>query len=295
MLTEQSSLSRGILLILLAIASFSAGDASVKWIGGTVNEVQIVWARYLALFFFIALLLTAQGKIRAAIRLNRPTLTIGRSALLPAFDFLFITAFILLPLATVNSISSSVPIMVTILSVFVLRETIRIYRWIAVIIGCVGVLIIVNPLSVSFDRNLVFPLSGAVILAFYQILIKIGANRESQGTNQLYMGLVPCILTSLCVPFFWQELSMQTLLLLMGISLFHAVGHFLMILAMTLTSPSNLQPFFYTGLLWATFYGWFFFSELPDLKVVTGLCLIVASGLFVLYRQRVLQKRGEAS
>ena len=88
---------------------------------------------------------------------------------------------------------------------------------------------------------------------------------------------------------------MQTLLLLMGISLFHAVGHFLMILAMTLTSPSNLQPFFYTGLLWATFYGWFFFSELPDLKVVTGLCLIVASGLFVLYRQRVLQKRGEAS
>ncbi len=282
-----NNLSRGIFLILLAAASFASGDAAVKWISTRANEAQIIQARYLVLFILILVFSGIQQKKtgQKLWTLQKPVLTLGRSLLLPLFDVLFIFAFILLPLTTVTAVLSSVPILVTLLSVFILGERIRLYRWIAVICGCFGVLVVVNPLSLSFDKNLVFPLAGIFFLALYQVLIKVGADHEHPRNNQFYMGLVSCVVTTAALPFFWQDISVETMMLLLGLSLFHAVGHLLMMIAMSQASPAKLQPFTYTGLIWATFYGWFFFAEWPQSRVMIGLSLIVASGLFVFYRQ----------
>ena len=281
------SLSRGIFLILLAAASFASGDAAVKWISTRANEAQIIQARYLVLFVLILVFSGVQHK-KAGQRLwtlQKPALTLGRSLLLPLFDALFIFSFILLPLTTVTAVLASVPILVTLLSVFILGEQIRLYRWIAVICGCLGVLVVVNPLSLSFDKNLIFPLAGIFLLALYQVLIKVGADYEHPRNNQFYMGLVSCVVTTAALPFFWQDISVETIMLLLGLSFFHAFGHLLMMIAMSQASPAKLQPFTYTGLIWATFYGWLFFAEWPDSRVMIGLSLIVASGLFVFYRQ----------
>lgn len=281
------NLSRGIFLILLAAASFASGDAAVKWISTRANEAQIIQARYLVLFLLILVFSGVQQKKsgQKLWALRKPALTLGRSLLLPLFDGLFIFAFILLPLTTVTAVLASVPILVTLLSVFILGEQIRLYRWIAVICGCLGVLVVVNPLSLSFDKNLIFPLAGIFLLALYQVLIKVGAAHEHPRNNQFYMGLVSCVVTTAALPFFWQDISVETIMLLLGLSFFHAFGHLLMMIAMSQASPAKLQPFTYTGLIWATFYGWLFFAEWPDSRVIIGLSLIVASGLFVFYRQ----------
>ena len=191
---------RGITLMVVGVAMFSIGDAAVKFLTTEYEIVQIVWARYTfhALLF---LAIFSRIGLKRQITTVRPWLQFGRSILLLLATIFFFTAVRYLSLAEATSITFVSPLLVTAFSIPLLGERVRFRRWIAIMVGFVGVLIIVRPGLGVMHWAAILPLGPAVCYAFYQILTRIAARTEDTRTSLFWTSAVGAILTSAVVPY----------------------------------------------------------------------------------------------
>ena len=296
---------KGILLILLAMMVFSAQDTIMKYIYNFVSLYEVYLIRTLVSFFLILLFLKLTKK-PIVFKTQYPLLTFCRVIL---FFFGFSSFYIsltVLPLATATALFFVTPFLITIFAHFFLKEEIGLRRWTAVIIGFIGVYIILNPDFSNFDYFSLTPILCAFCYSLSMIIIKKTSDKDSVYTQTFTFYIGAIIISSVfyfiigdgqyntsnhpASQFIFKKwfVDLETSILLMIVTGITATVAFLFLFtAYSVASPSVVSPFEYSILLWSSLGGWIFFDEIPNLKTILGIFIIVASGIYIFVREKV--------
>ena len=193
-----------------------------------------------------------------------------------------------LPLAEATAIAFIWPLLACILSVPILGERVGLRRWTAIFVGLAGVLIIIRPGLEIVHWAAFLALGMAFFYAIYHVLTRKVGVTDSFMTSLFYMGTVGLLITSLTLPFIWVSPNQTQWILLVILGLSGATSHFCVIQALQNALASTLAPFGYIHLVSATLLGYLIFGALPDVPTIFGAAIIVTSGMFLFYRERVL-------
>jgi len=286
-LTESSFINSplfGIGLMTIMTVCFSSLDASAKYASHELPLWMVMWGRYLFHFIFITIFFF-RGAPRDIIFTKNLKLQILRSVLIFCAGVTFWSGLMFLPLADCTVIAFISPLLVTILSVFLLGEKFGFHRWGCVIIGLLGVIFVIRPGMGIVHWAVVLPLISALFYSALLIITRILGQREDALTTLFYTSIGGLVLSSIMVLFFWKAPSPIQWLILIWLGLLGAVGHFFMIKAFEKAPASLLAPFNYTSLIWATLLGFFLFGDLPDAWTIFGAIIIISSGLYLVKRE----------
>lgn len=281
----------GIGLMLLAVLLFTVMDSIGKGLMARYPVQQAVWARYFFQFMLMLLLIPRIG-VAGMLRTRRPGLHVARGLLLALATVCLFSAISVVPLADAYTITFTAPLMVTLLSIPLLGERVGLRRWTAVLVGFAGVLVVIRPGFASVDWALLLPLVTAACFAVYQILTRIASRDGGEGPIGMvfHLAWVGAAVMTMIVPFHWQPVAAADWPWMVAMGALGALGHVMLVRALTITPASLLAPFIYVQIVWALAIGWIWFGDLPDVWMLTGCAIIVASGLYVLYREAVLGK-----
>jgi drug/metabolite transporter (DMT)-like permease len=276
----------GIALMCGAVAAFACLDCIAKYLGGHMDTLQVVGARYVSAFALTLIIsnpITRPGLLKT----SRPALQIGRSLLLllsTVFNFL---AFRWLQLDEALAILFSTPFLVAIMAGPLLGEWVGWRRWTAIIVGFIGVLVVIRPGFGGMHWAAIFSVGSAICYAVYNIATRLLSRTDSSETTLLYSNMIGGLLMLPVLPFVWvPPTSLLDWVLMVAVGGFGAFGHYLLIVAHRLAPASVLSPFIYTQLVWATTLGFLVFGNVPHQWTLTGAAIVIASGLYLLYRER---------
>lgn len=274
--------TRSILLLLGALFLFVLLDATAKRLAATYPVPMLVWARY-ALHFALMVVFLAPSMRLKLVRTRRPVRQVVRATCLLGVTFFNMAALRVMPLAETTAIVFAAPLLVTLLAGPLLGERIGALRWIAVVTGFVGVLLIARPGGGLVAEGVALALAAAVSYAIYQILTRQLSPTESPVNMLFYTALVGTVVTTLTLPWLWTGPLPDAVdaLLIATLGVYGGAGHFLLIRAFRGAPASLLSPILYVQLLWATLIGWFGFGQLPDGWALTGIVTIGAAGLLI--------------
>ncbi len=281
--TEARPGYKGILLMILASFAFSCMDTIAKMMSSHYDPFQVVWARYCSQSFWSLVVLAPF--LTRLLKTRYLKLQILRSGLLFGATLAFFSALPYLKLAELFAIFEVAPLLITCLSFLVLKEKVSWPRWVGVTIGLLGALIIIRPGTEVFTPYALLPVVAASCFAGYSITTRFLGSEESPWTNFLYTALIGTFIASVLVIPKWQPIAMEDLPVLASFGMIGGIGHLMLIFALRYTQASILAPFSYFGLLYSSFWGFFVFEELPDIFTYLGAFVIVASGVFVWYRE----------
>lgn len=276
---------QGIALMVAAVAVQSCSEAVAKLMTASLPPVEVAWLRY-AVFAAIVVGGTLARGQRLALRTPRPDLQILRGATAVGAAIFFIMALSLLPMAEVTAISFVSPLLVTVFSIPILRETIGVRRWIAVAMGMAGVLLVVRPGSATFALSAAFPLFAAASWALSLVVTRLMSVSDRPIVSLTYAGLVGFVVTSAIVPFIWVTPDLKGTLLGIATGVFGTAAQYLTIAALHRERASVLAPLFYGSLVWSILFGYLLFGDVPDLWTYAGAATIIAGGLYTLNRER---------
>jgi drug/metabolite transporter (DMT)-like permease len=225
----------------------------------------------------------------AVLRTKRIGLHALRGVINMAAMLMFFTALSISPIAKVTALGFTAPIFMAILAVLVLGERFRIYRWIAIFSGFVGMLIILQPGLVAIDTGALLVTTSAALWAVAMIIIKIQSRTESSLTIVAYMGIFLGVFSIAPALWVWQPFGLQTLGWMVLIGLFGSIAQMAISQSLKETDPTALMPFDFLKLIWTAMIGAWFFAEVPDTYTWIGATLIFLSGLFIAFRERSAQ------
>ena len=283
---------KGIALMCAACLLFTGIDTSAKYLNHYMDTLQVVWARYLGAFL-VGFIFFNPFFTPGLLRTERPWLQIGRSVLLLLSTVLNIFALRYLQLDETMSILFATPLLVAALSIPFLGESIGPRRWAAIIVGFCGILIITRPGFGNMHPAALLTVIGTICYALYSISTRVLSTTDFSGTTLFYSGLFGAVVMSFVVPFVWSWPAgplQVVVMIIMGTC--GAFGHYLLILAHRLAPASILAPFIYTQIIWVVISGYLVFNDLPNHWTLIGGGVVIASGLYLLYRERKV--RGEA-
>jgi drug/metabolite transporter (DMT)-like permease len=269
-----------------ATMCFACIDASAKLLNRSMAPMQTLTIRYLGSFLLVALLLNPRTR-PAILRTSRPALQVARGLGLVAASVCLFTALKFLPLTSTTSITFSAPLLVALLARPLLGETLGPRRFAAVVVGFLGVLVLTQPWTRTFHPALALALLCAGITSLYTIVTRILATNDTPETTMFYTGMVGAIAVLPIVPFVWETpTDILSWIAMTTMSIFGALGHWLLILAHRKAPASIIAPFFYAQLIWAVGLGALLFNERPDRWTLLGGIIVVGSGLYLLSRER---------
>jgi len=279
-----SQTNLGVLYLLSAIGLISLIDTTCKFYTDELHAVVLTWGYFIGIMIFVVGFFAVRGQL-GLVRTTRPVLQIVR----PGFLVLSIAGLFVgltyLPIADATAIGFTGPLFITALSVPFLGERVGWHRWLAVVVGLAGVLVIVRPGGAVWHWSAGMALGGAVCFAVFQILTRRIAGLERHQTTLLYTSIAGTFWASVLVPFFWTPPTLQHWGIFLVIGAMGAAAHFCMIQAFSNAQASLLAPFNYSKLIWVTILGYLVFDDLPGLDTVIGSTVIAAAGLYVLYRE----------
>ena len=280
----------GIGLMCAAVLCFACLDAMAKWLGTHIPVLEVVGVRYVSAFL-IALVFSNPINRPGLLRTGRPWLQLLRSILLfgsTVFNFL---SFRYLQLDEALSILFSTPFLVAILSGPILGEWVGWRRWTAILVGFFGVLVVVRPGLAGLQWAALLSLASAFCYAGYSITTRMLSKIDSSQTTLFYANLFGFVIMTPVLPFVWAQPSPLDGLLMVAFGAFGAGGHFLLILAHRNAPASVLSPFIYTQIVWATTFGYLVFANVPNHWTAAGAGIVIASGLYLLNRERKVTGR----
>lgn len=279
-------------LRLLAIASLATMGALIKL--ASMHGVQLAETLFFRQLFAVPIVLAVvlSGPGLASLRTARA----GRHVTRTIFGLIGMVAnfgaVILLPLAEATTLQFTVPIFATILSALLLKEVAGLHRWSAVLIGFVGVLLVVQPGNGHFPMGAAaVGLFAAFMVALISIQIRELGRTESPTTTVFWFSVLSVPVLGLAYPFFAQSHDATAWALLAGIGLIGGVGQMALTSALRWAPVSTVVPMDYSSLIWATLYGWLLFGVLPTTSTWLGAPLIIASGLYIVWREHKLSRR----
>jgi drug/metabolite transporter (DMT)-like permease len=275
----------GILLILAAGLLLASHDALSKSLTQLYPVLLVVWARYLAQTLLMAALF-APRLGWDLVRTRRPWLQLTRGLSLVAISLLFFSALRYIPLGEATAVIFLAPLVVILLSAFVLKEQIGAGIWLAVGCGLLGVLIIVRPGGALFTPAILLPFAAALCFGLYQLLTRRLSATDHPATSNFLTSLLGALLMSLALPWVWQLPEFSHGLLMAALGALAMTGHMLLTHAYRFASAASLAPFTYGQIVIATLLGMLFFAHTPDAGGIAGMAIIILSGLCLAWSQR---------
>ena len=280
----------GIALMLVGITGFAVMDATIKWLTDGYPVAQIVALRSWFGLPLLCLFGLREGGLRA-LRTRRPLVHFGRYLLVLALSFSFFWALSQMKLVDAISITFAAPIFITALSVPLLKESVGAHRWAAIGIGFCGVLVMLRPGMGVFQWAALVVIGSAVVYALLMITTRAFKSTESTASLMLYPQLGMTLTGIIIAPFFWVTPSLGDLGLFALAGLFGSIGVMCLTHAFRLGPAAVISPFEYSALIWATLLGFLLWDELPDTLTLVGAAIVIASGLYIVYRETVVTGR----
>ncbi len=291
----------GISLKLLSTIAFSMMMVLVKSVADRVPIGEIVFARNFFGLFPVLIMVTLRGELGMAFKTQNPLGHLGRSGVgISAMIFSF-ASFILLPLPDATAIGFATPLIVVVLAWLVLGETVRLYRWSAVIVGFVGIVIILSPhlgasgLEGNQTLGAICGAAAALCAATAMMFVRRLCETERTSTIVTWFSGSATLLSLVTLPIgflipgqAWILPDLMTALFLVLIGLIGGVGQILMTQSYRFADASTIAPFDYANMIWAVVFGYFLFAEVPVPEVLIGAAIVISAGVFVIFREHWL-------
>jgi len=274
----------GITLMIVGVASLCVNDAIAKILTVSYSPVQILFLRNVIALPFALLIAWKMGGA-AAWRSYRPLAHLARGVLWIGATILFFTSIMHLGLAEATALIFVAPLFITAISAMFLGEHVGWRRWLAVLAGFLGVLVIVRPGGATFQLVSLLPVATAFVYALLMLSARWVDSRESVWTLLLYLTGAGALLSAFIVPFVWVPVRLEDLWLFAAIAIFGTAGMTMMTQAFRLASAVVVAPLDYTALVWATALGWLFWNEIPDALTFVGAAIIIVSGVVIIVRE----------
>ena len=281
-------MNNGILLALLAYATYSWSDAAIKALGGELSIFEIGF--FVALISGTCIVLTTPRDEHWLDfwRMKRPWAVQGRAISGVVASVLGVIAFTTIPLAEVYALVFLAPLFVTILSLIFLKEQVGPWRWFAVVAGFAGVMLVVQPGFRALEAGHFAALAVALLAAVSVILMRSLASHETLTTMLGYLIIYALVLNAVGMAFTGfvvPTLQQAGILLIAGV--FSATGNIGLLRATRLAQANQLAPTHYSQIIWAVIIGALVFDEKPDLLSIAGIAIIAGSGLLTVVRERI--------
>ena len=271
--------------MLCSVFILTVSDVLTKWLATGYPPGQLICLRSLAVLVLILMLSTPRRRW-TGFRIINPGAHAVRGIFACAGSFLFVLGIGYVPLANAMSIGFAGPLLITALAVPMLGEHVGWRRWSAVLVGFAGVLVILRPGAEGFHWAALALLCGTVFGSLRDIVTRRISATESSSSLLITTNVCMVAFGLLSIFQGWTAPSVRDAALLAASGLLIGSGHYLQIEAFRQAEAGTVVPFRYTALLWATLFGWLVFGDIPGAATFAGAALVVASGLFILYRER---------
>ena len=290
----------GIVIYVFTLMSFAAMEALAKFLSEDFSITQIVWARYSFHFLLVLFAIMLIHLLGYNTGLRYPKLILVqvlRSIALLLMTYFFFTSLSILTLAEATIILFFSPLITVILSPFLLNEKVTNSSWLAVIVGFIGMVIVINPTNILnyqdidfiWFTGIIYGVAGALFYSLYQIGTRVLAPVESSLTSLIFSCLAGLLGTTILILLdydlssslnVWKSPSIYEWILLATVGLLGAIGQFLILGAYSKAKAITLAPISYTHIIWATILGYIIFHSLPNLQTLLGGILIISSGIY---------------
>jgi drug/metabolite transporter (DMT)-like permease len=282
---------RGILLMCVSTVFFSAMHVLVRYVARDVPPLQVAFLRNIfGVIVFIPLLMSGGLSF---LRTKRIGLHAVRGLMNAAAMLMFFTALSLTPVARVTALSFSAPLFTAVLSVIFLGERFRIRRWMAIVVGFCGTLIILRPGMIPIDPGSILVVASALIWGVTMIVIKILARTESSFAITAYMNIFLSLFSLGPALWVWVTPAPEMWVWMVAIGILGTIAQLALSQALKETEPTAVLPFDFLKLVWATLLGLWVFGELPDLYTWIGALVVFAAGFFIAYREHQERRRAQ--
>ena len=298
---------KGIVLKLISAVLFAVMSALIRYLGVRYPIGEVVFYRSAFAIVPIILIYAWRGELAATVRTERPLGQLNRGALSVVGMFCNFGALARLPLVESNAISFTSPLFSVAFAALFLKERVRIYRWTAVIVGFIGVLVVLAPhlsgdeltiamASATSVGGVIYAIAGSITNAGTMIQTRLLTQSETTSSIVFYFSLI-CALAGLVTwPFGWIAPTGREFLTLACIGFLGGTGHIVLTESYRHAAASVVAPFDYTSMILALILGYVMFGETPTVMIVIGSAIIAAAGLFVIWRERqlALKRRRDA-
>ena len=288
----KNNVSLGISLMILAIFLLSIMDGISKYLSQHYSVIAINMFRY---WFFGALLIflsfSPKEKQIKLPETKYKYIQILRGTIL-AIEMCFAHyCFLKIGLIEAHAIFASGPLIVAIFSLIILNEKFGWRRWLAIIVGFIGILIILRPGLKVFDPISLIAVGCAIAFSLYQVLTRYVSDQDDSNTSFFYTGVTGLIVLTLIGPFFVTEIVFKDIFFIIAVCCLGAAGHYLMIKSFQNAEASILQPFIYLHLVFVSFIGIFIFDENIDSYILIGSIIVIGAGLYTFWRERIVEEK----
>jgi drug/metabolite transporter (DMT)-like permease len=282
--------TNGVIIALAGMLLFALNDVMGKWLVATYSVSQIVLIRSVAALIILAPFVWWLGW-RPLVRVEKPKMQVARAIISTTETMFFYAAVFYLPLADVMTYWLAAPIYIAALSPFLLGEQVGWRRWTAIVVGFVGVIIALQPSPAMFETPATaISIIGTLFFAF--LLISGRSLRNTPDTVLVFwQNVAGVVIGGALAMFDWVAPSLRDLFLLGLLGVVAMSAHSLINRSLKLTDASAIAPLQYTLLFWAIVFGFIIFGDIPSLPMMIGALLIVASGLYIFFRETQLKKK----
>lgn len=293
-MTTPQNTRAGIWLMIATTVVFAVQDGISRHLGSNYPVTMVVMVRFWFFgLFAIAMAARSEGGLRQAVRTHYPCVQLIRNVILVAEIAVMLLAFVKLGLIEAHAVFTCYPLLIAALSGPILGEKVGWRRWTAILVGFAGVLIILQPGYGVFSPWALVPLLAATMFAVYGLLTRYVAQKDSASVSFFYTGVVGGIAMTPFGLMHWVWMTPADWGWMAVLCCTAALSHWLLIKAYAVAEASAIQPFAYLQLVWASAIGLVVFGETLRVNVAIGAGIVVAAGIFTLWRQRVREKAAQ--
>ena len=274
---------------LLAWVMLPIMDGFAKYLSSDLPVLQITWARYFftVAFTFPIMFFFYRNQLKWS---EKPKLQFLRGLILLTANICFFYSISVISLAKALTLAFVAPLIVTAFSPIFLSEKVGLRRWLAVIIGFIGSLVVIRPGFVEINLASLAALGTGVMYGFYLIITRKLSTSDNPLLTLLLTGVVGAIIISIVMPFVWVKPTLNQWSMMAAIGIFACVGHLFLILSLKYADASKLAPFSYFEIITNIIIGYYFFSDFPDNWTFLGLFIIVISGIYISRRENLVSR-----
>ena len=283
-----TSVVKGPLLALAGFAVFSTHDALLK----TLSEYSVFQTIFFAMLFGYVPFSVARviDQNPGSIKAINPKLVVLRSLLMVGSLCSAFLAFSMLPMVEVYVLIFMAPLIISVLAIYFLGEQVHMFRWFAILLGLVGVIIVLRPSIDTLTIGHLFGLLAAAGSAGAAIIARKVGSSENAATLILYPLLTSIIITGCVLPFVYKPMPLEALGVMFLIGVFGQIGQLLILFAYRSANAAFIAPMQYSQMIWAVIFGLLFFNETIDQWVIIGSLVTIFSGVLIVWREAIVSK-----
>jgi drug/metabolite transporter (DMT)-like permease len=273
---------KGLLFVALAVFFYAATDALAKFLGPALPVLELIFVRNV---FTLMIVFGIFWRSRHTFRTGRIGFHLARAALATLAMLFFFMAFKTMPLANAISVGMTAPVILVVLTSIFTSDSVDRFQWAAICTSFIAALVILDPSAETLSWQAVLPLSGAFALAGFMLTTRL-LKAETQLSLLVFPPLLAIGATGLFMPAVWVQPSLDQWGYLMLFGVFGIGALYFRSMGYAIANPASVAPMEYSNLLWAAFFGFAVFHDVPSLTLVLGSIIIVVCNLFVAFRSR---------